>query len=92
MAGFAMMPSAPFEGEVCVAGAWAIAQAQCATVFCSRKPLCLNGMWGFLYLRKLHRQYHCGCLLSWSPALRVVIAGLQIVVLGGGAACASLIL
>ena len=47
MAGFVMMPSAPFEGEVCVAGAWAIAQAQCATVFCSRKPLCLNGMWGF---------------------------------------------
>lgn len=44
MAGFAMVPPAPFEDEVCVAGAWAIPQAQCATVFCSCKPLCLNGV------------------------------------------------
>ena len=27
MAGFAMVPPAPFEGEVCVAGAWVIPQA-----------------------------------------------------------------
>lgn len=86
-----MVPSAPFEGEVCVAGAWVIAQAQCATVFCSRKPLCLNGMWGFLYLRKLHSPAPLWMLALLAPALRVVIADLGIVVLGGGAACASLV-
>lgn len=90
VAGFAMVPPAPFEGEVCVAGAWVIAQAQCATVFCSRKPLYPNGV-GLSTCVSFTAQYRCGCLLSWSPALRVMIAGLRIVILGGGAACASLV-
>lgn len=55
MAGFAMVPPAPFEGEVCVAGAWVIPQALSGDGFLFVQTSLPERRVGVLYLRKLHR-------------------------------------